>query len=121
MSDQEGDIEIDLSGLFEIAGGDNMFVAALLGKMVKQLPISFADMERTSGESDWKGLKSAAHKAKSTFAYLGLDDMKNRLKDIEHDAMDEVNLEGLPKQVEEALGLGNRILDQLKKELVKLM
>ena len=121
MSEKEGEIEIDLSNLFEIAGGDNMFVAALLGKMVKQLPISFADMERTCAEKDWPGLKSSAHKAKGTFAYLGLEDMRGRLRDIEHNAYEEVNLDEVPKQVEEALALGNEVLGQLNIELSKLM
>ncbi|MEM7037912.1 MAG: hypothetical protein AAF570_13095, partial [Bacteroidota bacterium] len=62
----------------------------------------------------------AAHKAKSTFAYLGLDDMKTRLKDIEHNAMDGTNLDDLPRQVEEALVIGNGILAALKKELAAL-
>ncbi len=120
MSDQE-EIVIDLTPLREIAGDDDMFVAALLGKMVKQLPISFADMERTSREEDWPGLKAAAHKAKSTFAYLGLEDMRGKLKDIEHNAMDGVDLDKLPEMVESALELGNRILVKLKEELMKLM
>lgn len=120
MSDEQ-EIIIDLSPLREIAGGDNMFVAALLGKMVKQLPLSFTDMDNTCKEEDWNGLKSAAHKAKSTFAYLGLDDMKNQLRDIEHNAMDEINLDQLPGQVDTSLELGNRILVKLKEELVKLM
>ena len=120
MSDQQ-EIVIDLSPLREIAGDDDMFVAAILGKMVKQLPISFADMDRTCKAAEWPELKAAAHKAKSTFAYLGLDDMKGRLKDIEHNAWDGVDLDKLPEMVETALELGNRILVKLKEELMKLM
>lgn len=121
MSEKEGEIEIDLSNLFEIAGGDNMFVAALLGKMVKQLPESFDRMEKACEVSDWQELKSAAHKAKGTFAYLAMEDMRGKLRDIENDAYEEVNVESLPKRVEEALELGNAILGQLKLELTKLM
>ena len=120
MSDQQ-EIVIDLSPLREIAGGDDMFVAALLGKMVKQLPISFADMEQTCQDQEWPGLKAAAHKAKSTFAYLGLEEMRGMLKDIEHNAMDGVDLDKLPAMVEAAVALGNRILAKLKEELMKLM
>lgn len=120
MSDQQ-EIVIDLSPLREIAGGDDMFVAALLGKMVKQLPISFSDMDQSCQGEEWSVLKAAAHKAKSTFAYLGLEDMRSRLKDIEHNAMDGVDLDKLPSMVEEALELGNRILAKLKEELMKLM
>lgn len=120
MSDG-GEIKIDLSNLFAIANGDNMFVAALLGKMVKSLPESFDNMEQAVAAQDWPGLKAAAHKAKSTFAYLALEDMRNRLKDIEHNAMDEVNLDQLPGQVEEAVSRGQVIVDKLRAELAQLM
>lgn len=120
MSDG-GDINIDLSNLFAIANGDNMFVAALLGKMVKSLPESFARMETSVADKDWPELKAAAHKAKSTFAYLALEDMRNRLKDIEHNAMELENLDDVPEQVEEAVSNGNVVVGKLKEELAKLM
>jgi HPt (histidine-containing phosphotransfer) domain-containing protein len=78
-------------------------------------------MENFSAEGDWAGLKSAAHKAKSTFAYLSLDDMKNRLRDIEHAAMEGHDLARLPTMVAEANVLGREILVQLQAALEKLM
>lgn len=121
MSENANPIEIDLSNLFAIAGGDNMFVVALLGKMCKALPEAYTNMENFVAAKDWSGLKSAAHKAKSTFAYLSLDDMKNRLKDIEHNAMDGTNLDDLPRQVEEACTIGRQVLAQLQAKLAELM
>ncbi|HEX2901171.1 MAG TPA: Hpt domain-containing protein [Bacteroidia bacterium] len=112
---------VDLSNLYAIAGGDDTFVMALLSKMCKALPEAFANMTNFCAAKDWPALKSAAHKAKSTFAYLSLDDMKNRLRDIEHDAMEERDLDLLPGKVEEAVKIGNEILVQLKEALAKLM
>jgi hypothetical protein len=112
---------VDLSNLYAIAGGDDTFVMALLSKMCKALPEAFTNMTNFCAAQDWPALKSAAHKAKSTFAYLSLDDMKDRLKDIEHDAMEGRDLELLPRKVEESVQIGNAILVQLKAELVKLM
>jgi HPt (histidine-containing phosphotransfer) domain-containing protein len=70
---------------------------------------------------DWAALKSAAHKAKSTFAYLSLDDMRDRLKNIEHSAMEGEGLEKMPQMVAEAIEIGEAILAKLKVELAKLM
>lgn len=120
MSDQE-EIIIDLSGLREIAGDDDMFVAAILGKMVKGLPECFTRMRNSCDAQDWPELKASSHKAKGTFAYLDIQTMKERLKSIEHDAYDGVNLEQLPEKVTEAIALGERYLAKLKEEMMKLM
>ena len=112
---------IDLSNLYAIAGGDDTFVMALLSKMCKALPEAFTNMTNFCNAQDWPALKSAAHKAKSTFAYLSLDDMKNRLKEIEHDAMEGKDLDQLPGKVGAAVTNGNEILAELKAALAKLM
>lgn len=98
-----------------------MFVMALLSKMCKALPEAFSNMDSFCRQQDWPALKSAAHKAKSTFAYLSLDDMRDRLKQIEHDAMEGRDLDLLPQKVEDAIRVGNAILAQLKAALAKLM
>lgn len=120
MAESEEPMRVDISNLRAIAGGDDTFVAALLMKMIKALPLAFTNMEEFVSAKDWSGLKSAAHKAKSTFAYLGLDDMKNRLKDIEHNSMDGTNLDDLPRQVEEAVTIGKGIVTGLEYELAQI-
>lgn len=120
MAESEEQVPIDLSNLYAIADGDKSFVAMLLMKMCAALPEAYTNMETSVAAQDWPTLKSAAHKAKSTFAYLGLDEMKDKLKDIEHHCMDGTNLDDLPRQVEEAVALGRRILAGLEKELAAL-
>lgn len=117
----EDQSSVDLSNLYAIAGGDDMFVMALLSKMCKALPEAFNNMDNFCAAKDWSALKSAAHKAKSTFAYLSLDDMKNRLKDIEHAAMEQRDLDLLPGMVADAIVIGRGILAQLQAALAKLM
>lgn len=110
---------LDLSNLYAIAGGDEMFVMALLSKMCKALPDAFANLQSHCDGQDWAGLKATAHKAKSTFAYLGIEDMRDRLRDIEHSSMEGQSLERLPRMVAEAIAIGRDILAQLQAELAK--
>ena len=119
VGEEQGNV--DLSNLYAIAGGDEMFVMALLSKMCKALPEAFSNMDNFCAAQDWAALKSAAHKAKSTFAYLSLDDMKNRLRDIEHAAMELKDLDQLPTMVAEAIAIGQGILVHLKAALAKLV
>ena len=119
VGEEQGNV--DLSNLYAIAGGDEMFVMALLSKMCKALPEAFTNMDNFCAAQDWPALKSAAHKAKSTFAYLSLDDMKNRLRDIEHAAMELKDLDQLPTMVADAIAIGQGILVHLKAALAKLV
>jgi hypothetical protein len=121
MPSTEHEAAIDLSNLYAIADGDPAFVMALLSKMVKALPEAFINMDNFCKTEDWPALKSAAHKAKSTFAYLSLDDMRDRLKDIEHSSMELKDLDQMPTKVAEAITVGQGILAILKSELAKLM
>jgi hypothetical protein len=120
MNTQHEEIVVDFSNLRAIAGDDDSFVMALLMKMCKALPLAFTSMEQYVQAQEWPALKSAAHKAKSTFAYLSLDDMRDRLKAIEHQSMEGVDLDQLPRQVDEAVALGRRILAVLEAELARL-
>lgn len=111
---------VDLAPIYELAGGDSFFVMALLGKMVKNLPESFGLMRTHLANKDYKELKAATHKAKGTFAYLGLEDIRAKYKEVEVDAMEGQNLDQLPDKVDNIIALGNEILDELKEELAKI-
>lgn len=114
------DIVVDFASLRTLAGDDDAFVMALLMKMCSALPLAFTSMQAHTDAQDWGALRAAAHKAKSTFAYLSLDDMRNRFKEIEHHASDATNLDSLPQAVEEAIAIGNKILVALNAELQRM-
>ena len=114
------EIKIDLSNLYAIADGDQTFVAALLGKMCKALPLAFQNMETQAAAHDWAGLRATAHKAKSSFANLNLEEMRQRLGEIESQAVEHVAWDKMRRMVAEALTLGHRILTALQSELSKL-
>ncbi len=121
MQSSEEQAPVDLSNLYAIASGDETFVMALLSKMCKALPEAFTNMDNFCKAEDWGALRAAAHKAKSTFAYLSLDDMKNRLKVIEHDAQELQDLDSMPQKVADAIVVGKEVLVHLQAALAKLM
>jgi HPt (histidine-containing phosphotransfer) domain-containing protein len=112
--------QLDFARLKEISNGDDFFLTMLLTKICKSLPEAFANMETQVAAQDWPALKSAAHKAKSTFAYLDLTEMRARLQQIEHDAMEGHELDQLPAKVAEAVRDGRVVLVQLQEALSNL-
>lgn len=111
---------LDFGRLKEIAGGDDTFLTMLLMKIVKALPQAFANMEAQVAAQNWLELKAAAHKAKSTFAYLDLTEMRARLQQIEHDAMEGKDLDQLPSKVEDAVRDGRVLLAELEAALAAM-
>ena len=79
---------INLENLSNIAGGDMGFVKAILMKMRTSLPQSVEVMNASLQTGDWAALKAAAHKAKSSFAYLDIQSVRQQLQEIESSAME---------------------------------
>lgn len=105
---------IHLEKLNEITGGDPAFTLALLTKMQVNIPIALENMEKALFAEQWPDLKAAAHKVKSTFAYLDIQEMRDKLQDIEHCAMEGRRLDELPDMVQHAIAQGREILLELE-------
>lgn len=112
---------VNLDKLIEISGGDTTFVAALLGQMIGTLPDAFKNMRTHLDAQDYPQLKAAAHKTKSTFAYLGMEDMRELFKQIEYSARDEADLDTLPDKIHMAITVGEEIVEELKQKMAELM
>lgn len=120
MSENAGNGRVNMDKLLEVAGGDTMFVGMLLGQMTNTLPEAFANLKKHLEAQDWPQLKAAAHKTKSTFAYLGLEDMRELFKQIEYSARDEEGLDELPGKINKAVTEGEEIVVELKEIIANL-
>ncbi len=120
MSDSAGNIELDLSQLAESVGGDMSFVALLLMKMMANLPASITEMEEGLAGEDWERLRSAVHKVKNTLAYLGLEELKVKYKDIENDIREDKDLDTMPSRVGEAVEQARKVLELVQAEHAKI-
>lgn len=116
----EGKNHIHLESLNAITGGDPAFTLALLKKMQTALPLAFENLRKAVESKNWPELKAAAHKVKSTFAYLDLQEMRNRMQDIEHTAMEGNDIPELPQLVHESLKTGEEILNELNQMILEL-
>ncbi|MEM1000005.1 MAG: ATP-binding protein, partial [Bacteroidota bacterium] len=106
----------DLSGLLEIGGGDEAFLALVLDKTVESLAQCGQQMEVARAGEDWKTLSALAHKLKSTTLNLGarcLSGQLGQLEQLARGAGETAEINELARECSTEIA---RLLPQLKAE-----
>jgi HPt (histidine-containing phosphotransfer) domain-containing protein len=113
---------LDLSYLREMSGDSPEFIIEMIDLFKSQTPIYMAELADAIGQQDWGKIASSAHKMKPTFTYVGRDDVKDHLQDIEAGARDKVDMQKLASAFEEVRLFINTLyaqLDDARAELQK--
>lgn len=113
---------IDLSYLRDMAGDSPEFMIEMIDMFKSQMPINMADLEMALNNNDWAKVCHFAHKIKPTFAYIGRNDAKEHMQQMETDAKNLENVEGLVsafKEISAVLPFIFKQLDEAKTELEK--
>lgn len=93
---------LDLSYLRDMSGDSAEFMIEMLEAFQKQTPIYLADLERAVEARDWKATSECAHKMKPTFYYVGREDVRDHMQEIERNARELKDVEQIPLAFEEA-------------------
>lgn len=92
---------LDLSYLKDMAGDSPEFMIEMLDTFVEQIPNYMEDLEKAIESRYWKSASEFAHKLKPTFYYVGREDVRDHVQEMEINAREQVNLEGVVKSFEE--------------------
>ncbi len=104
---------LDLSYLRDMSGDSAEFMIEMLEAFQKQTPIYMADLEKAVAAEDWKATSECAHKMKPTFYYVGREDVRNHMQEIERNARELKDIEGIPAAFEEAKAFVEILYKQL--------
>ena len=111
---------INLDHLFDLAAGDKDFVKEMIEYYLSQVPVVRQDLLKYQEQKDWFALGETAHKAKSSFKFMGiqqLSDQAKELEDICREQPDEKHINELLMSIE-ALIIPSS--EQLRLELVRI-
>lgn len=86
---------LDLAYLKDMAGDSPEFLIEMLDTFVEQIPTYMDDLEKAILAKDWKATSEFAHKLKPTFYYVGREDVRDFVQEIEKNAREQVNLENI--------------------------
>ncbi|MBC7916159.1 MAG: Hpt domain-containing protein [Pyrinomonadaceae bacterium] len=88
-------LQIDLTYLNEIAGGDAEFMIDMIDIFIEQTPVYTEQLIAAIAEKDWKTVGDLAHKIKPTLSFMGVNHAKEKMAEIENNARAETNLENI--------------------------
>lgn len=92
-SNQE--INVDLSYLKDVSGGNAEFIADMIDIFIAQTPVYVEQLTKAVNEKDWKQIAQLSHKIKPTLAFIGVNSERDVMAQIEDDARNERNYEGI--------------------------
>jgi HPt (histidine-containing phosphotransfer) domain-containing protein len=113
---------LDLTYLKEMAGDSPEFIIEMIDLFKSQTPIYLSELEDAISQKDWDKIASSAHKMKPTFTYVGREDVKNHLQEMEQGGRDKSDMQQLADAYEEIRLFINTLyaqLDDAKADLQK--
>ncbi|MFN5704268.1 MAG: Hpt domain-containing protein [bacterium] len=72
--------------LESVSQGNTAFIIDMLNIFITRTPETFDILKKAIQEEDWQSVGFYAHKLKATYAYVGLEDLKKTIIEIEQKA-----------------------------------
>lgn len=92
-------VDIDLTYLNEISGGDKEFIGEMIETFLEETPKELAIMEQQLASTDWVELAKTAHKLKSSIKMFGMNQLRDEVLYIEQSGKNSENLDTLGEHV----------------------
>jgi len=119
-SNSNGHTKLDLEYFHTITEEDTELKVRMMRIMLDETPVEVRKLKEFLAEENWDGVRSMAHKMKSSMQFLGLDDMLELMRSIELSAKEKNNLQALPEKVNKVVLACDAVMEQLRHELEKI-
>ncbi|MGY4385101.1 HPt (histidine-containing phosphotransfer) domain-containing protein [Pedobacter sp. UYP24] len=120
----KNDEPLDLSYLREMSGDSPEFIIEMIDLFKSQTPLYMAELEKAIVAEEWDKVAASAHKIKPTFTYVGREDAKEHMQEMEQNAREKMNVKQLVTDFNEVnlfIGILYQQLDRAKADLQKLL
>ena len=106
--------QANMDYLIDLSGGNTQLIREIIGLFIKQTP---ADMELLSTyikQGEWEKAYKQAHHIKPTLAYVGANQMREELQEIESLAKNRQELHSLPDKFDKLTPRLNTLYKELE-------
>ncbi len=120
----KNDEPLDLSYLREMSGDSPEFIIEMIDLFKTQTPLYIAELENAIAGEDWDKVAASAHKIKPTFTYVGREDAKEHMQEMEQNAREKMNVKQLAtdfNELNQFTVILYQQLDKAKADLEKLI
>lgn len=111
---------IDLNYLNDLALGSKDFMEDMISSFLKNTPESLNRMHAALKTSDWEQIGKTAHKLKTSFTFMGMEETVVKAKQLQDNGLNASNLEDIPQLIEDLQTAYNNAESELNVELSAL-
>lgn len=98
-----GDVTVDISMLYEIAGNDEDYIHTMVSTFLENMPVTIEKIEFSLRDRDYDTLFKSAHYAKSSLSVIKINSMFEWVERIEQLAKNKMDLGELPVLVNQVV------------------
>jgi HPt (histidine-containing phosphotransfer) domain-containing protein len=102
--------------LREMSGGDDSFVAMMVQMFIDSSPEIMEGMKKAAADARWPELGGLAHKIKPTIDTMGIDALKELIREVEKEGKSSANTEQLPAKVDKVISTLNLVIERMKQD-----
>jgi HPt (histidine-containing phosphotransfer) domain-containing protein len=106
-----------LDMLQEVSNGDSNFIRGILEKLVVKLPEAIQELKDALAQEDWETIRATSHRTKSSAAYSGAAELKEKFRILEHMAREQEDLDQVPAKLQELEDYVARVVGELEGHL----
>jgi HPt (histidine-containing phosphotransfer) domain-containing protein len=103
-----------LAQLESLSGGDDVFVNKMVDMFLELTPQTIAVLQESFNEDALETLGGAAHKIKPTIDMMGIESIKQSIRDLEQYGKNRSHLELIPGLVSEVCETLGKVVEQLR-------
>ncbi|HBX51935.1 MAG: hypothetical protein A2275_18520 [Bacteroidetes bacterium RIFOXYA12_FULL_35_11] len=108
---------VDISFLKNMTSDDPLIMSEIIQLFKMEVPKYLHDIYLHLNSKNWNELSAAAHKAKSSFALMGINESVSNLKDLEIKSKNQIEIETFTSLVQNI----ERVYHEAMKELEPLI
>lgn len=114
------DDAINLDYFNTLTAGDDGLKVRLMSIMLDETPRELAQLKEYAKNQNFEGLRSTAHKMKSTLQYMGLDDTFEMIKSVEVAAKEKTDIKAIQAKINTVILSCEAALIELQSALEKI-
>jgi HPt (histidine-containing phosphotransfer) domain-containing protein len=112
--------QINLEHLYDLASGDKDFIREMIEYYLGQTPVVMKELRQYQAQKEWNELGELAHKAKSSFKFMGIQELTEHAKTLEEICREQPKESQIDHLLKSIQTLVNSSSEELRKELDKL-
>ena len=91
---------VNLDYLNDMSDGDRNLILEMIELFISEVPGYLSLMNEYLNQKNWESLGKLAHKAKASASIMGMNDLADDLKKLEHQTREGTNSDEYPDQVQ---------------------